>query len=338
MKDRASLLAVDGGNSKAELVLAASDGTLLAHRRGPTISHQAIGADEGLPPSHRAELGMRRLAVMAREAAAEAGLPANGPLAGVGVLCLAGADFASDIRLLQQALRGQALVDEAHILNDAFAPLRAGTERPYGVAIICGAGVNGAAIGADGRTARFAAVGDVSGDWGGGTAIGHAALTAAVRARDGRGPRTALEAVVAQHFGVARPQSVTRLLYDERVPMSRLRELAPAVFATAAEGDAEARAIIDRLADEVATMAIALARRVHLVRRAFDIVLAGGVFRTRDAAFYARIADRIGEALPRATIGRLEAPPVLGAAILALDRLPDAAPGAAARLRRSLER
>ena len=92
------------------------------------------------------------------------------------------------------------------------------------------------------------------------------------------------------------------------------------------------------LADEVATMAIALARRVHLVRRAFDIVLAGGVFRTRDAAFYARIADRIGEALPRATIGRLEAPPVLGAAILALDRLPDAAPGAAARLRRSLER
>lgn len=334
----AAVLGVDGGNSKSELLLVGADGRLLAHRRGPTVSHQSIAPGRGLGAFERAELGMERLAGLVREAAADAGLGvAEEVVARHAVLCLAGADFASDERMLTAALRRQRLVGESRILNDAFAPLRAGTERSYGISVICGAGVNAAAIAPDGRSARFAAVGDISGDWGGSRSLGDAALAAAVRARDGRGPQTVLAVLVPAHFGLRRPASVTRQLYDGRIPGERLRELAPLVFEAAMDSDAVARSIVERLADELATMAIALARRLGMVRTAVDVVLAGGVFRTRDAEFIERIEARVGAVMRAATVRRLDAPPVLGAALIALDHLPEAAPGAEQRLRASLQ-
>jgi hypothetical protein len=46
--------------------------------------------------------------------------------------------------------------------------LRAGLDDRRGVAVVCGAGINCAGLLPDGTTARFAAVGHISGDWGGG--------------------------------------------------------------------------------------------------------------------------------------------------------------------------
>ena len=159
--------------------------------------------------------------------------------------------------------------------------------------LICGAGVNAAAVGPSGRTARLAALGPISGDRGGGRDLGMGALGAAVRARDGRGPRTAFEQLVPAHFGLTRPDAVTRAIYDGRIPEDRVLELAPVVFTAARGGDAVARDLLDRLADELGTMAIAMIRRVGLVRHAFDVVLAGGVFQNHDDAFLARIGTAV---------------------------------------------
>lgn len=337
MRPPVAVLAVDGGNSKTELVLAAIDGTVLAHRRGPTISHQAIAPGRGLTPARRADLGMERLADLVRQGAAEARLnTAVGPIARIGVLCVAGADFPSDERILGAALDRVGLVEKRLIFNDAFAPLRAGTDRRYGISVICGAGVNAAAIAPNGQTARFPALGAISGDWGGSSGLGMAGLMAAVRARDGRGPRTSLSEGVPAHFGLKRPETVTRRLYEGQLAEERLRELAPVVFAAAMAGDAEARAIVDRLADELATMAIALAQRLRMTLERFDVVLAGGVISTPDRRFFDRIRDRVSAALPAATVVKLKGPPVLGAALLALDQLSDAAAEAEPRLRSSL--
>jgi hypothetical protein len=62
-------------------------------------------------------------------------------------------------------------------------------------------------------------------------------------------------------------------------------------------------------------------RRLHLVRRDPDVVLAGGVFRTGEAGFYERIEAGVGAIAPAARPVRLSAPPVAGAALLGLDRL-----------------
>ena len=189
------------------------------------------------------------------------------------------------------------------------------------MALICGEGINGVAVAPDGRAARFAGIGDLSGDWGGGHGLGQEALAAAIRGRDGRGPRTALERVVAEQFGERTPEAVMLAMYQERIPERRLSELAPAVFATAESGDRVAVQLVDRLVAELAGMALALMRRLHIVRRETAIVLAGGVFATGSRRFHDGLAVAIAAGAPRARLIRLTEPPVLGAALLGLDAL-----------------
>ena len=167
-----------------------------------------------------------------------------------------------------------------------------------------------------------------------------AGLAAAVRGQDGRGPRTALERTIPAAVGLRRPDAVTHSYYAGRLDEARVGELAPTVFATAIDGDPVARAIIDRLADELVGMAAALARRAGLVRRDPEVVLGGSVFRTHDAAFHDRLRSGIVAAIPAARVVRLAAPPVAGAALIGLDRLaPSGAtdPAVADRLRAALE-
>jgi N-acetylglucosamine kinase-like BadF-type ATPase len=304
------ILAVDGGNSKTDLALVDDDGRLLAALRGPTTSHQQIGF----------EAGIERMAELVADLRIRAGLAADAPRARLGAFGLAGADTPGDTRRLTAALTAGGLADDAFVVNDAFMPIRIGSEDGWGVALICGQGVNAAGIAPDGRTARLAALGDISGDWGGGHDIGTAVLGAAVRARDRRGPRTTLEELVPARFGVTRPIDVTRRIEAGTLEHRRLAELAPVVFAAAGDGDAVARSILDRQADELVAMARSIIVRLNLSRLAPTVVLAGGVFESQDATFDARVADGIHATAPDAAIRRSEGLPVLGAALLGLDR------------------
>ena len=302
------VLGVDGGNSKVDVVLADGDGKILAARRGPTISHQVVPL----------ELAMDRLRGLIGAVREAAGLTPD-QLPDVLVAALAGADYPSDVRLLQDAISGLGEARRSVVVNDTIGALRAGSESGWGVGLVCGQGINAAAVSPSGRQLRFSGVGDFAGDWGGGGGVGRAGLAAAVRGSDGRGPRTSLERAVPAFFGLRRPATVTRALYFGTIPESRLNELSPVVFGAAAAGDQVAREIIDRLADELAGMAGALIRRLHMTRAEVEVVLAGGVFRTTDAAFYDRLESRIHDAAGRGRLVRLACPPVAGAVLLALD-------------------
>ena len=304
------ILAVDGGNSKTDLALIAPDGRLLAALRGPTTSHQQIGFEPGI----------ERMAGLVANLRVRAGLAPDAPPARIGAFGLAGADTPGDSRRLTEALVARGLAADGFVVNDAFMPIRAGSDRGWGVALICGQGVNAAGISPGGRTARLAALGDISGDWGGGHDIGTAGLGAAVRARDGRGPRTTLEKLVPAHFSVTRPIDVTRRIEAGTLEHRRLAELSPVVFRAAGSGDAVARSILDRQADELVAMAGAIIRRLHLTRLDPTVVLAGGVFESRDDAFDARVEAGIRSVAPAATVRRSVALPVLGAGLLGLDR------------------
>jgi N-acetylglucosamine kinase-like BadF-type ATPase len=303
----ATILAVDGGNSKADVALVTTQGGLVRAVHGPTISHQAV------------ELATATQRLAAAIEAVRGG--DDRPPPRLAILGLAGADYPADAHLLSTAFGALLPGTETVVRNDTFAALRAGTSRPWGIVLICGQGINAAAVGRDGRPHRFAGVGDIAGDWGGAGSVGMAGLAAAVRGRDGRGPRTALEHRIPAAVGLRQPAAVTHAYYTGRLDERRIGELAPVVFATAADGDPVARAIVDRLADELAVMATALARRASLVRSDPEIVLAGGVFRTGDTGFHDRLRTRIRAEVPRARLVRLAEPPVTGAALLGLDRL-----------------
>ncbi len=304
------VIGVDGGNSKADIALVDARGRLLAAVRGPTISHQAAPLD----------VAMARLESLVSEAARQAvrslALPAD-----LLVASLAGADYTEDVRTLRRAIEGLGIARRTIVVNDTIGALRAGASAGWGVALVCGQGINAAAVAADGRQARFPAVGDIAGDRGGGGDVGMAALQGAIRGRDGRGPRTSLERAVPAFFGCRHPSAVTRRLYLGKIPSNRISELSPLVFAAAAAGDHVAREIVSSLANELAAMATALIRRLRLGRAEFEVVLAGGVFRTRDEEFYRTLADGVHRAAPGARLVHLACPPVAGAVLLALDEL-----------------
>jgi N-acetylglucosamine kinase-like BadF-type ATPase len=112
-----------------------------------------------------------------------------------------------------------------------------------------------------------------------------------------------------------------------------LRDLAPVVFGASADGDAEAGAILHRLGDELAVMAVAIIRRLHPVRRDPEVVLAGGLFATGHAGLVERVEAGIHRSVPSARLRSLALPPVLGAVLLALDAAGAARPDAERRLR-----
>jgi N-acetylglucosamine kinase-like BadF-type ATPase len=322
---RPAVIAIDGGGSKIDAAAIARDGTVLGCAR------VLPAGGNGRDPGDLSEIGTAIEAVCR-----EAGLdPGRRPAAPLGVFCLAGADLPADDRRILRGLDRLGWTTETLLRNDTFAVLRAGTDRAWGVGVVCGFGTNCAAVSPAGRTYRLPALGMIAGDWGGGSDIGGAALWHAQRSQDGRGERTLLARTVPAHFGLLRPRQVMEAMYLGTLSGSRVSELSPLVFEAAAQGDAVARSIVDRQADEVVTMAVTAIRRLRMARLDVDVVLGGGIFRNGFAPFFHRIDEGITNAAPRATVTVLTAPPVVGAALLGMDRI--GAPRAAtARLRAAL--
>ncbi len=322
----AAVLAVDGGNSKTDVALVDAGGAVLGAVRGPGASHHGLGVGAAI------EVLEALVAAACRDAGID---PSRRPLAEVGAWCLAGLDLPADHQAMAPAIAARRWARADLLRNDVFAVLRAGTERTWGVGVVVGSGMNCAGVAPGGEEVRFPALGQLSGDWGGGHDIGVAAVGAAMRGEDGRGPRTALQRLVPGHFGLDSALAVVEAVHLGAIGHDRLLELAPLVFEAAAAGDRAAAGIVGRQADEVVTMARTAIRRLGLGGRDVDVVLGGGVLQRDDPTFQARIRAGIRALAPAARLRRATAPPVVGAALLGLDLL-GASPGTAERLRAGL--
>jgi N-acetylglucosamine kinase-like BadF-type ATPase len=302
-------LAIDGGNSKTEVLLADAAGNVLGYARGNGSNHQTAG---GMTEA------MTRLDDLVREARSQADVAERPALASV---YLAGADLPVELVALTNAINAAGWAEKSIVDNDTFALLRAGTEAPDAVAVVCGAGTNCVARAADGRTVRFPSLGQITGDWGGGAHLGKLALWHAARAEDGRGPATSLVDAVTQHFGHLAVADVSAATHLGDIPHERLAELTPVLFGVAAGGDPVARSLIIRQGEEIVAMATAALKRLNLLTAPVTVVLGGGVLRARDPLLFGVITDRLLSAAPHAEISLVTDPPVVGAALLGLDAL-----------------
>jgi N-acetylglucosamine kinase-like BadF-type ATPase len=335
---RAAVLAIDGGNSKTDVALVGADGTVLAAIRGGTSSHQVIGR----------EAALAGLTELVAAAAGQAGLPVGVPVAEHTSACLAGADLPEEEVELGALIQAQGWSATSSVVNDTFAVLRAGLDdadgpgapRRWGIGVVCGAGINCVGVAPDGRTTRFLALGQISGDWGGGGDLGPEALWWAVRAEDGRGPETELRVAVPAHFGVARVEDVVIGLYLGTIGYDQLHGLVPVLYKVAGNGDEVARSVVLRQADEICVMATVAARRLGLTDPATQasgpvpVVLGGSLLTARDPLLTGAIRGQLAETIPGADVRIADVPPIAGAALLGLDHV-GAPPAAAARLRQS---
>ncbi|MET9808665.1 N-acetylglucosamine kinase [Streptomyces halstedii] len=310
----ASVLAVDAGNSKTDVALIGEDGSVLSTARGGGFQPPVVGV----------EAAVDVLASAIGRALAGAGRPV-GAVAHVSA-CLANADLPVEEAELTEALLRRGWGRTVEVRNDTFAILRAGVDEPRGVAVVCGAGINCVGMVPDGRTARFPAIGRISGDWGGGSGLAEEALWYAARAEDGRGEPTELARALPGHFGLDSMYALIEALHRGRIPQESRHELTPVLFATGAAGDRVAAALVDRLADEVVAMASVALDRLGLLDEEVPVLLGGSVLAARHPRLDERIGALLAERAPKAVIRVVAQPPVLGAGLLGLDHL-GAAPG-----------
>jgi N-acetylglucosamine kinase-like BadF-type ATPase len=313
-------LAVDGGNSKTDLALVAADGEVLAFVRGGPSSPHHLGLDRSLDVIE----GLLAEAVGGAR-----------PAAMIAEFFLAGVDFPVEEREAEAAASERGWAERVTVRNDTFAVLRGGTERGWGVAVTCGAGINCVGVAPDGRLARFPALGEITGDWGGGRDVGMAALSAASRSQDGRGPSTSLERVVPAHFGIDTPLELAEEIHRRRISPHRVVELAPVVFAEA-ETDPVAATIVERLGAEVVALARAALERLELSGEPVEVLLGGGLLQAGDGRLQEAIEAGLRGVGPEIAVRRTASPPIVGAALHALDEL-GAGPEAQARVRRDLD-
>jgi N-acetylglucosamine kinase-like BadF-type ATPase len=317
-----AVLAIDAGNSKTDVCVVSADGELLGTARGGPFRPQVVGAAAAVAALQPAvsEAVSRAGSVSVRHVAA----------------CLANADLPVEHEALEAAIAEAGWAPSCEVVNDTFALLRAGLDSSRGVAVICGAGINCTGVLPDGTTVRFAAVGHISGDWGGGGHLWQEAMWWAARAEDGRGPDTALRTALPAQVGLASMAALISAVHLGDLPEERCLELTPLLFEVAAAGDEVAAAVVRRQAAEVVALAATAIRRLGALDSPIDVVLGGGVLTAGHPLLMDEIGRLLGDAAPLAVARVVEAPPIVGAALLALDRV-GAPAGAAERLRASFE-
>jgi N-acetylglucosamine kinase-like BadF-type ATPase len=322
------VLAIDAGNSKTDVALVSPDGSILGATRGEGFAPHVVGAD----------LAVHGLAPLVAKAAAEAGLTFGGgrPLVEHVSACLANVDLPVEQLRLEAAMDAQGWGTSRAVFNDTFALLRAGGDETRGIAVICGAGINCTGVLPDGRTARFAALGHLSGDWGGGNFLWQEAMWWAARAEDGRGVDTQLRTALPAHFGLSSMQSLIEAIHLAELTPERCLELTPLLFDVADTGDQVAVDIVHRQAREVVALALAVIRRLDVIDQPIEVLLGGGVLTAGHDLLTEAIDTMLGVEAPYAVTRIVTTPLVVGAGLLGLDHI-GATAQAQARLRAAAE-
>ncbi|MHA6533144.1 N-acetylglucosamine kinase [Paenibacillus sp. BAC0078] len=298
-------LGLDGGGSKTYALLCDEHGNVLGKGRSGNGNHQTGAA--------KATANIRAAAFAAL---AEAGL-LLGDLSHA-YLGLAGADRKTDYDILHPLIRGIGFTRYT-ISGDPMIGLRAGTDRPYGVALICGTGTNAAGRSREGQHYQCGGFDYMYGDFGGGGALNIEVFRTVLRAWDGREAPTLLTEPLLKLLGYGRVEDMYNDFLDhgKSVPLDAARLLFPA----AAGGDAAALAILERQGVELGKAAAAVIHRLGMENETFDVVLAGSLLTRGDRGWIrGPIEQAVHKVAPGASVVTLATEPVVGAVWSALEQ------------------
>ncbi len=214
-------------------------------------------------------------------------------------------------RPLAQALE-RGIPARLHLLtHDAAIALECALGSAPGVIVISGTGSIAFGRGAKGRVLRSGGWGSQFDDEGSGYDIGRKAIQAALRAEDGRGPRTRLGTDICQSLRIGATAEIGGLDPD------RVAALFPVVHRAALEGDSVARRLCIEAGADLAALAAALLSRTGSRKEARRVICAGGVFKASEIVRRS-FARRLRRSSPGVTIALLHRQPVEGAVALAM--------------------
>ncbi|OIW02826.1 hypothetical protein TanjilG_29602 [Lupinus angustifolius] len=209
-----------------------------------------------------------------------------------------------------------------YVRNDAVAALASGTiGKLHGCVLIAGTGTIAYGFTEDGKEARAAGAGPVLGDWGSGYGIAAQALSAVIKAHDGRGPNTMLTSSILQKLGLSSAEELIGWTYADP-SWARIAALVPVVVSCAEDGDEVANKILLESVQELASSVKAVVERLGLCgqdgKDAFPLVMVGGVLEAnRRWDIGTKVINYLSKDFPRVLPIRPKVEPAVGAAWLA---------------------
>jgi glucosamine kinase len=297
-----NVLGIDAGGTKTVCLLADDTGAIVAEARGGGANLQAHGELEVEKVLHH---------VMDTVLATHDVRPA--------AICLgiAGVDRPQDADAVRGIMRRIGAKTPTLVVNDALVALVAGAGEAPGIVVIAGTGSIAYGRDAAGRAARAGGWGYLLGDEGSGFWIGRRALSAIVRAADGRGPATQLADLVMARLNLVRPSDLVRETYYRDLRRTAIAGLAPLVQQARDDGDAVAAEILKQAAAELTAAAASVVSRLGMRGEVFPTILAGGIFKA--VPWLSQEVIRImSEIAPRTQAEVLAVEPAVGAVRLAI--------------------
>ena len=217
----------------------------------------------------------------------------------IGMFCLAGADWPEDYERRAAYLDACGLAQRVVVRNDALAGWRGGTRASYGVVIAAGTGTNTCILTPDGREWCYG----YYASYGGAVDVGRDAIRAAARERrTAAACRPHLTPAVLALLNYPSAEALQKGITAGAVRAEHNSALCPLVFTAAAQGDAVAAEIIVRHGLALAEYATAAIRRFGMADLAFDLVLAGSLFKGDGPLLIDTIQAAVLGVAPHATI------------------------------------
>jgi N-acetylglucosamine kinase-like BadF-type ATPase len=318
------VLGVDGGGRKTYAVVTDDEGAVRGAGEAGASNWEIAGADD-------AETAIADAVGTALEEAR-----ASADSIAASAFGLAGMDWPSDGPRLTALVEPVTPGVERRIVNDAFIALRSGTSESWGIAVIAGTGT--VAVGRDPVGNEFRTIGEgrAFGDFGDEFDVSELAVRAVANQYTGRGPATMLSDMLCERLGEPSVEALLERLarYDPRFRAPELQNLTPMVLAATEGGDLVARNVLEDIGRALGEAAGVVARRLNLSNLPVEVVLAGGLFRTPNRYLLDELEFGVRHTAPRAELRLLGSPPVVGAALMAMElaKMPITV-NAAARLR-----
>ncbi|KAJ7960584.1 N-acetyl-D-glucosamine kinase [Quillaja saponaria] len=209
-----------------------------------------------------------------------------------------------------------------YVQNDAVAALASGTMgKLHGCVLIAGTGSIAYGFTEDGKEARAAGAGPILGDWGSGYGISAQALTAVIKAHDGRGQNTMLTSSILHKLGLSSADELIGWTYADP-SWARIAALVPVVVSCAEAGDEVANKILVDSVEELASCVKAVVQRLALCgedgKGTFPLVMVGGVLEAnRSWDIGKEVISCISKQYPGVFPIRPKVEPAVGAALLA---------------------
>ncbi len=298
-------LGMDQGGTKTHAVLSTPSGHIVALGQSSGAYHLSHGLKKQLE-------AIQAAAQDAISQVPDAALPVEGLFAG-----LIGVDWPDEQDFLTQQVETLHLAAKVDIVNDAYVALRGGTSQASGVILIAGTGGNCAIVSPRGE--KFLYHYYQEDELQGGTALGRAALTAIYRAATGRLPATRLTDAVLRFTHTSDVDALLRLDVEKKFPVA-VSQLAPLVFAAADGQDQAAIDIIRRFAAGLAELVTTGLQRFAMTDLPIEVVVSGSIFKTTNPILLDTLIAHIHKIAPRAKLVQARYEPVVGAALLALEK------------------